>query len=271
MEVEPGDMSRANGGEANPPLRAFARGTGLLLQTLGFVLFISTCCICSLAGQWESVPSRAELLNPSLAEEQPASDPPPSGSPAPTDLGTSSDLAKKVEPSASHVARHTTLPPTSGSLAELMGKPVQAGMMLMAMFMTVGGLALVVFGLGMQSEKRGSGTGALIVVGGSLLVLILAGIGLWSGPASWLARLWHGLVFLVLCGLLPFVFVSWRQMRAHPPPDDLYVVDGDFDVDTYKRSIRQTRVSPESIAQRRATLEAELRELDRLEQEKETG
>ena len=42
---------------------------------------------------------------------------------------------------------------------------------------------------------------------------------------------------------------AYRQMRADPPPDDLYVVPEDFDVDAYKRQVRRTTPpSPQEVA-----------------------
>ncbi len=38
-----------------PPPRAFAQGTGVLLQIVGVILFLTTCCVCSSSGLWEDV------------------------------------------------------------------------------------------------------------------------------------------------------------------------------------------------------------------------
>src|SRR5687767_7304350 len=43
-----------------PPPRAFAQGTGVVLQTVGVLLFLSNCCVCSLTGIWDPVQSRSE-------------------------------------------------------------------------------------------------------------------------------------------------------------------------------------------------------------------
>jgi hypothetical protein len=45
-----------------PQPRAFARGTGVLLQWLGILLFLSSCCISSTAGIWDPVQSRAQSI-----------------------------------------------------------------------------------------------------------------------------------------------------------------------------------------------------------------
>jgi len=208
--------------------RAFAQGTGLVLQSVGLVLFLSTCCVCGFAGQWDPVPSHGQILEG---------------------------------------YRHA--PPQSWSLGNLAEHPSRAGMMLMAMFMTIGGLAMLVFGLGMQSLKRGAALGALVTVTASLVIVAVAGVGLWVGGGAWVARAWHAVVLLVTIGLLPLTAVAWKQMRSNPPPADLYVLPADFDEAAYKRSIRGVKEpEPEDLAARRQRLEAELRQVERLERER---
>lgn len=209
---------------------AMARGTGLLLQTAGTTLFLSTCCVCALAGRWDPVLSHEVLI-----EHQ----------------------------------REGTTP--DWSLMDLAAHPARAGMMLLAMFMTVGGLAFLVFGLGMQSEKRGSATGALLTNVLALLILVLAGVGLWIDSAAWSARAWHALMTLAILAITPLIVASWRQMQRNPPDRDLYAVPADFDIDAYKRQLReQAPLTPAQAAERRATLEDEierLREIERGDQE----
>lgn len=214
-----------------PSPRAMTRGTGLLLQTMGFVLFVSTCCVCALAGWRDPVLSREVVL-----EQQRE--------------GTAFDW----------------------SLADLASQPDRAGMMLLAMFMTVGGLAFLVFGLGMQSEKRGSATGAALTTALVILILIVSGIGLWVGGATWTALAWHALLTLVVLAVTPLVVASWRQMANNPPDPDLYNVPADFDVDAYKRQLReQAPLTPQQAADRRATLETEIERLRRIEAGEEGG
>ena len=206
---------------ADPP-RAFAQGVGLVLQAVGMVLFLTTCCVCSLSGQWDRILSRGEVLE--LQQEQ---------------------------------------EPVSWAARDLIDRPAGAAMMLLTMFMTIGGLAMLAFGLGMQSHKPSSALGALITTLVADGVLIIAGVGLWVGAAHWLARLWHAVIALVVFTLTPMTVMAYRQMRAHPPPDDLYVVPADFDVDAYKRSVRNSAPpSPEQVAARRRRLQEELDELE---------
>jgi len=214
-----------------PSPRAMTRGTGLLLQTMGFVLFVSTCCICALAGRWDPVLSREVVL-----EQQRD--------------GTAFDW----------------------SLADLASQPDRAGMMLLAMFMTVGGLAFLVFGLGMQSEKRGSATGAALTTALAILILVVSGTGLWIGGATWAALAWHAVLTVVVLAVAPLVVASWRQMANNPPDPDLYDVPADFDIDAYKRQLReQAPLTPKQAADRRATLETEIERLRRIEAGQEHG
>lgn len=216
---------------SEPPPRAFAQGTGLVLQAVGAVLFLTTCCVCSLSGQWETVLSRGEILESQQDDQA-----------------------------------------LNWSAADLIDRPGQAAMMLMAMFMTVGGLAMLAFGLGMQSEKRHSALGAVLTILAADGVLIVAAVGLWAGETHWLARLWHAAMMLTVLLLTPMTIVAYRQMRADPPPEDLYVVPEDFDIDAYKRQVRGTAPpTPQDVAARRKRLEAELDELDREEKNRQEG
>jgi len=54
-----------------PPPRAFAQGTGVVLQTVGMVFLLATCCVCSMTFLWDPAPPRGAVQNPvpqSLAE-----------------------------------------------------------------------------------------------------------------------------------------------------------------------------------------------------------
>ena len=100
--------------EVTPSPRAFAQGVGLVLQTVGFILFMSSCCICSVAGLWDPTLTRGQVV------EQ-------------------LEQAKTI----------------GIDITTLFNEPAKAGLMLTVMFATIVGLALAVFGLGLQSEKRG--------------------------------------------------------------------------------------------------------------------
>ncbi len=159
-----------------PPARAFAQGTGVLLQTAGMILFLSTCCVCSLAGSWDPTLSRSEVLD-QLQSNQP--------------IGV--------------------------TVSDLLDQPAKAGLMLIVMFMTLGGLALAGFGLGMQSEKPRSALAALITTGLMVIVLTLAGVGLWVGQASWVARVWHAVLMIGMLILMGFTWAAFQQFRNTPP------------------------------------------------------
>lgn len=43
-----------------PPPRAFAQGVGILFQTVGCLLFMSTCCVCSTSFLWDPIRGQHE-------------------------------------------------------------------------------------------------------------------------------------------------------------------------------------------------------------------
>lgn len=45
-----------------PPPRAFAQGTGVVLQTVGILLFLTNCCAFTLTGLWDKVISRTDVI-----------------------------------------------------------------------------------------------------------------------------------------------------------------------------------------------------------------
>ena len=111
------------------------------------------------------------------------------------------------------------------SVTDLFDQPGQAGLMLMVMFMTVGGLALAGFGLGLQSEQPRSAWAAMFTNLLLILVLGLAGIGLWMGEASWVAKIWHGLLTLIVWMLTGFTWVALKEVLANPPPKETPLAD----------------------------------------------
>ena len=169
--------STPNPGGQTPPPRAFAQGTGVVLQTVGMVMFLSTCCVCSFAGMWDPPMSRAQVIE-QLQQDRP--------------LGV--------------------------TLNNLWDQPAKAGMMLMVMFMTIGGLAMAGFGLGMQSERPRSAPAAMATNLLMLAVLTLAGIGIWADTATWRVRLWHGLLTGVIIVVTGFTWAAWKEIRKNPPP-----------------------------------------------------
>ena len=164
-----------------PPPRAFAQGTGLLLQVVGAAMFFSSGCVCTTAFLWDPISARPQ--------------PQPVASLEPQSL----------------VERATR-------------EPGKWGLMLMVTGSAVGGLALMVFGLGLQSEKPNSGWGALVSNALVLAALVVAGVGLWTGEASVLTRVWHSAELLVVLLLLGFTVRALREMLADPPSGDLHLV-----------------------------------------------
>jgi len=210
-----------------PPPRAFAQGTGILLQTTGMILFFSTCCICSLTGMWDPVLPRHEVFE-QLQQKQP--------------IGV--------------------------TLVDLLQQPAKAGVMLMAMFMTVGGLAMAGFGLGLQAERPRSAQAAVTTHILMLAILIAAGIGIWTGQASWATRIWHAILIVVVVVQTGFTWVALKQMLAHPPPPGAEIIPKGYKIpyNFYHDDPPEVRLEKE-LANRRARLEAEQRELEQLERE----
>jgi hypothetical protein len=53
--------------DAPPPPRAFAQGTGVLLQAVGMMLFMTTCCVCSTSFLWDPIQSPSQAIEQSTA------------------------------------------------------------------------------------------------------------------------------------------------------------------------------------------------------------
>ncbi len=112
------------------------------------------------------------------------------------------------------------------------------GAMLLVMFTTVGGLAMLVFGLGMQQDRPRAATFALLSVALFLLVLIAAGAMLWRGGGPWGLRLANlGLLVTGAC-LLALCIAAWREVRADPPPEGPTALPPDADLDALKAEAR---------------------------------
>jgi len=54
-----------------PPPRAFAQGAGVVMQTVGAILFFSSCCICLSTGAWEPLAPREQVLSELAHGERP--------------------------------------------------------------------------------------------------------------------------------------------------------------------------------------------------------
>lgn len=171
------------------PPRAFAQGTGLMLQFVGVMLFLTTCCVCSSAWVWDPIFTSGEM------EKQVTED---GTQPIPT-------------------------------LSTMFQDPATAGFSLMVAFSTVGGLAMAVFGLGLQADKPRSAVGALVTVCLWVLVLLGTGICLWIGDGSIAARLWNFLMFVGACVLVGFVVAALKQVRENPPPAGMDILPSDWE------------------------------------------
>ncbi len=119
--------------------------------------------------------------------------------------------------------------PPRGRLADLVADPGKFGLMATVVASTVGGLGLLGFGLGLQTDKPRAAWGAVICVCILLIAMLVAAYGLWWGSASWPARVVNGLMVLVVLVLLPFTVTALRQVRANPPSGALNLVPYDYD------------------------------------------
>ena len=225
----PDSQSKLTGESAARPSlpRAFAQGTGVVLQTVGMILFLSTCCVCSLTSLWDPGASRGETV-------------------------------ENFRRGGPGLVTLRTLPQT----------PAQTGYMLLVMFTTVGGLALASFGLGLQAERRRSAWGALATTGVMLASLLAGGVALWAGGAPWAVRAWHAGLLLVVAALAGFCAAALRQVMADPPPPDVDVVPPGAKIpySFYHDDPPEVRLARD-LAARRAKLDAERDEIDRMERE----
>ncbi len=176
-----------------PPVRAFAQGTGVLLQMVGMTLFLSSCCVCSMSGLWDPPMGRYET------QEK---------------LNT-----KQIEPS-------TPMRP----FADL----ATTGLTLTVVFTTLGGLAMAVFGLGLQSDKPRAGWAAVLTTTAYLIIMIAAAICLWAGGASLVPKVWNLVLTLIALILLGFSVVALRQVLRHPPPPGMDILPPDFEIPKFK-------------------------------------
>lgn len=222
---QPATPNSAHAGEAPP--RAFAQGTGILLQTVGVLLFLSSCCIFSLTGIW---------------------------SPVQPDPQTIESIRTNTTPE----------PGLRGKLRE----PAAAGYMVTALATSAGGLALAVFGLGLQADRRRASAGAAFSSVTMTLLLLVAGALLWIGGAGVIAKLWN-LALLAIAGLLvAFSIAAQRNVRANPPPPNVDIVPPGKKIpySWYHDDPPDVRLARELEA-RRERLDAERCELEKLERE----
>lgn len=215
-------------GQPPPPPRAFAQGTGVMLQTVGMILFLSSCLICSLSSWWHPMQDRGEVI------EQ-----------VRTGQTTGGNL-----------------------LRDIRERPVEAGYAMTVIFSTVGGLGLAVFGLGLQAERRRAGVAAMVTASILLFILLIAGALLWHGGAAWPARILHGLLTFTVAVVALFTWHAMRQVLADPPPADIDIVPPGTKIpySFYHEDSPEVRLAKE-LANRRAKLDAEKLEIEKMERE----
>jgi len=208
----------ASSASSSPP-RAFAQGVGLLCQTFGVLLFLSSCCVCSLSGAWDQPIIR---------------------------------------------------PPQVVTLGTLLERPDAWAAMLTVFTATLAGLALAAFGLGLQADRRAAPLGTLVTTLTALILLLIAAAALWFDDGTWPMRLWNGLLLLLFATLTPFAFAARRQFCADPPAADVDIVPPDQKIpySWYHDDPPDGRLERE-IAEKKARLDAEQRELEEMRQELE--
>lgn len=213
--------------KTDPPPRAFAQGVGVLLQAVGGLFLLSNVCICVCTPIWD---------------------------PAGTFLKI--DTTKEIPGD----------PLTS--LSELTNEPAKAGLMATILGMAIGGLALAGFGLGLQSDRRRAAASSLATCTILTVMLIGAGAGLWIGHGAMVARIWHGLLLALMFVVDGFVIAAFIQVRANPPPPDADVLPPGYKIpySMYHDDPPAVRLARD-LAERRARLAAEQKELDALEKE----
>jgi hypothetical protein len=211
----------------SPPPRAFAQGTGVVLQTVGILLFLTNCCVCSLTGLWDPVASRAEILN---------------------QIETGQPLAR--------------------TLKSAFETPAKAGYMLTVISSTVGGLAMAVLGLGLQTDRRLAAAGAMASVAAFAALMIAAGVLLWVGHAPWATKGWNALLVVILLVAAGFTWHALREVQATPPPANIDIVPPGKKIpySFYHDDPPEVRMAKE-LENRKAKLETERAEIEKIERE----
>jgi hypothetical protein len=122
--------------------------------------------------------------------------------------------------------------------APLVADAGRLGAMLTVIFTTLGGLAMLVFGLGMQQDRPRAAPAATLSMLALLPVLIGGGVGLWTASGPWVLRLANAALVLVVAALTAMCVAAWREVRADPPPAGPTLLPPDADLDALKSEAR---------------------------------
>lgn len=217
-----------NPDEKKSPPRAFAQGTGWLLQTVGMILFFSSCLLCAFTPMWDKPLDSPIEIDRTIREN----------------------------------------PPVGYSIRGSLSSPAKAGYTFTVATSTLGGLALAVLGLGLQADRRRSALGAVIAASTVEAILLVCNIALWIGGAPFGAILLNFFLLAVYGILLAFTLAAHRQVRASPPPEDIDIIPPGTKIpySFYHDDPPEVRLARDLEA-RRKKLNAEQSELDRLQRE----
>jgi hypothetical protein len=116
------------------------------------------------------------------------------------------------------------------NLTEMFKQSDKAGFAITVLSTIIGGLAMAVFGLGLQADKPRAAWAAVIVSGLLLLCLLGGGLAIWMGNGSWPTRLWNLVLILIAIISVGFCIKSLQQILRDPPPADMDILPPDFEI-----------------------------------------
>lgn len=212
-----------------PPPRAFAQGAGVVMQTLGAILFFSSCCICISTAAWDPLTPREQVLSDMARGDHPG-------------VGLSTLLERPA--AAGYMI--TAVTATVGGLAIcVLGLGLQAdrGRAALAQLLATAAVTLL---LALAAVALWRGAAPIMVK-------------LWN----------HGLLVLMAGLTAMAWIAHRQVRAAPPPPDiDLVPPGAKIPYSFYHDDPPEVRLAKE-LENRRARLRAEQAELDRLQQELE--
>ncbi|MDX1682152.1 MAG: hypothetical protein R3336_03430 [Phycisphaeraceae bacterium] len=190
-----------------PPPRALAQGTGLLMQVVGVIFFLTGCCVCSISGSWDPVLTRGEVYE-RLEENR-------------NITITLTDLRKN--PGRTGVLLSVIGTGLGGLAMAGFGLGLQSDRRHTAPWAFVSAAGTLVL-LSIGAAGLWSGTAI-----GPPWVLNLPGRLEVSISPIWIARLVNGLMLAVTALLTILTVLAWREHRQNPPPAGPQVLPPDFD------------------------------------------